>query len=59
MFKPMQPLDRKQIIESLKWITYKTGDYVFKKGDEGNKFYIVEDGQCHAIIDGATVMKYN
>ena len=36
-------------------VTVSAGDTVFRQGDHGDRFYVVEDGRCEVAIDGEKV----
>jgi len=50
--------ERSQVADALRPETFKKGDTIVKEGDEGDKFYIVEDGILYASKGGKRVMDY-
>ena len=40
---------------------FKAGEYIIKAGEEGNKFYLIEEGECLATKgeESKEVMQYN
>ncbi|OMJ78441.1 hypothetical protein SteCoe_21768 [Stentor coeruleus] len=49
ILQDMDPYERSQLADVLKSVVYKTGDYVIHEGDEGNVFFIVEEGTAVAL----------
>lgn len=49
LFSSMDSYERSQIVDVLKVETYKKGEYVMKQGEDGNRFYIVEEGTLSAM----------
>lgn len=58
LLSSMQMYERGQLVDALKPETFKAGDIIVKQGDPGDKFYIVEEGNCVAEKSGAEVMQY-
>lgn len=54
----MDPYERSKLAEAFKEEHFKTGDTIIKEGDEGNCFYLVEEGEATAMKGGAEVMQY-
>lgn len=50
----MEPYERSVLSDAFVEENYKAGDYVIKVGDEGNKFFLVEQGELVATkaLDG-------
>ena len=48
-----------QVADALKPETFTAGSAIVKQGEPGEKFYILEEGECHAEKDAATVMEYS
>lgn len=44
LFSTMDQAERSRIVECFKIVRYKKGDVVVKQGEEGNRFYLVEEG---------------
>lgn len=45
--------DRKQAVtDALEPVTFETGEYVFHKGDVGDRFYIIQSGEVSVVDDG-------
>jgi len=55
----MDAYERSQLADALKIEVFGDGLVIFKQGDVGNKFYILEDGNAVATKEGQEVMKYN
>lgn len=54
----MDAYERSQLADALKIEQVTDGAAIFKQGDVGNKFYILEEGAAVATKNGAEVMKY-
>jgi len=48
LLEAMDPYERSKIADVLKTETYQRGDYIVRQGDAGNKFYLIETGECFA-----------
>ena len=61
----MSPYERSILADGFKEESYKTGEYIIKEGDEGNNFFLIEDGSAIATKtlnpgeQPKEVMKYN
>jgi cAMP-dependent protein kinase regulator len=55
----MDAYERSQLADALKIETFADGAVIFKEGDVGQKFYIIEDGAAVATKAGAQVMSYS
>ena len=44
----MEPYERSRLSEAFKEEEYAAGDYIIKEGEEGNVFYILEEGEAYA-----------
>jgi len=51
LFSTIDAYERAQVCDALKTETYKKGEPVVKQGEEGNTFYIVEEGTLVAVKD--------
>ena len=49
IFSTMDPYERSQIADALKPIKYKEGEYVVRQGDEGDSFFMLEEGELVAL----------
>lgn len=45
MFSSLNPKDRKAIMDAVVLVKLKAGETVIKEGDDGDSFYLVEDGE--------------
>lgn len=54
----MDAYERSQLADALKVEQFSDGESIFKEGDVGNKFYIIEDGAAVATKGGTQVMTY-
>ena len=61
ILETMEPYERSVLSDAFIEETFKAGQQIIKEGEEGNKFYLVEEGQCVATIgaDKKEVMTYN
>ena len=48
ILKTMEPYERSKLSEAFKEEEYAAGDYIIKEGEEGNVFYILEEGEAYA-----------
>jgi len=55
----MDAYERSQIADALRCETFTDGARIVTQGEEGKKFYIVEDGEAVVLKDGVQVMNYN
>jgi cAMP-dependent protein kinase regulator len=55
----MDAYERSQLADALKIENVLDGNTIFKEGDMGNKFYIIEEGGAVANKAGAQVMTYS
>ena len=57
----MEPYERSVLSDAFIEESFKAGQQIIKEGEEGNKFYLVEEGQCVATIgaEKKEVMTYN
>jgi cAMP-dependent protein kinase regulator len=44
MFNTLNPKDKKAIIDAVLLVSKNAGDVIIKEGDDGDNFYLVEDG---------------
>jgi len=48
LLKDLDFYERMQVADILKPISYKSGEYIIKKGEIGDKFYFIEEGKVKA-----------
>mmetsp|Transcript_55112 Transcript_55112/g.131329 ORF Transcript_55112/g.131329 Transcript_55112/m.131329 type:complete len:414 (-) Transcript_55112:271-1512(-) len=58
LLQSMDAYERGQLSDALKVEVFGDGDAIVKAGDNGNKFYIIEDGNAEAEKNGEVVMQY-
>ena len=53
MFEALNPKDRKSIIDAIVPVSKSKGDVIIKQGDEGDSFYVLENGalNCSKFIN--------
>merc|ERR1712216_1084988 len=56
LLETMESYERNQLADALKPESFPAETEIIKQGDEGNKFYIVEEGTLVAKKDGADVL---
>ncbi len=56
LLESMDPYERTKLSDVMKIEKHKAGEYIIKQGDEGNTFYIIEEGKAVAtkILQGKT-----
>jgi len=54
----MGKVERSQISDALHKEKYVDGATIMSQGEVGNKFYIIEEGECVALKNGKAVMSY-
>jgi len=59
LLSKMDAYERSQLADALKVEKFSDGETIFKEGDVGNKFYIIEDGAAVATKAGNQVMAYS
>jgi predicted MFS family arabinose efflux permease len=55
IFAPLPPTSVEHLAIKLVPVTLAAGDTVFREGDHGDRFYVVEEGRCEITIDGEKV----
>ena len=55
IFAPLPPSTIEQLAVKLVPVDVAAGGTVFRQGDHGDRFYVVEDGRCEIAIDGEKV----
>ncbi|CEM10229.1 unnamed protein product [Vitrella brassicaformis CCMP3155] len=60
LLKEMDAYERSKLADALKTAAFKDGEVIVKQGDEGDKFYIIEEGEAEAFKEGGAgkVMDY-
>ena len=48
ILKSIDPYELGQICDALKTENFEKGDYIIKQGEQGDVFYILDDGKAHA-----------
>jgi cAMP-dependent protein kinase regulator len=48
ILESMEPYERSVLSDAFIEETFKAGDYIIRVGDEGNKFYLIEEGELYA-----------
>ena len=61
ILETMEPYERSVLSDAFIEESFQAGQQIIKEGEEGNKFYLVEEGQCVATIgaEKKEVMTYN
>jgi len=55
IFAPLPPPAVEHLAIKLVPVAVSSGETVFREGDHGDRFYVVEDGRCAITIDGETI----
>ncbi|CEL98129.1 unnamed protein product [Vitrella brassicaformis CCMP3155] len=50
LFAELEPEEEKVLVDAFFEITYNEGDLIIKQGDEGDQYYILEDGVCECFV---------
>ena len=61
ILESMEPYERSVLSDAFVEERFKAGEYIIKAGEEGNKFYLIEEGECIATKgeESKEVMHYN
>ena len=64
ILKGMEPYERSVLSDAFVEESFKAGEFIIRVGEEGHKFYLIEEGECIATIHTAEeeskeVMKYD
>lgn len=63
ILKSMEAYERSVLSDAFVEETFKAGDYIIRAGEEGNKFYLIEEGECVATkgqgADQVELMHYH
>jgi MFS family permease len=57
LFRPLPPATAEQLAASLVPVRIRAGDDVFRQGDSGDRFYLVDVGEVVVSIDGQPVQR--
>lgn len=49
LLESMDPYERSKIADALKVVKCKKGEYVVKQGEQGDMFFMIEEGQLVAL----------
>jgi len=49
--------ERKEVFDHMFEETYKAGDFVIKQGEDGDQFYVVDDGELEVFVNTKTERK--
>ncbi|KAJ1961957.1 hypothetical protein GGI12_002950 [Dipsacomyces acuminosporus] len=49
LLKSLEPYERQKIADALESVSYNDGDVIVRQGDEGNDFYLIEQGTIRVI----------
>jgi hypothetical protein len=52
IFAPLPPATLEHLASSLQQVTFPAGAVVFNQGDEGDRFYVVGEGEVEISVDG-------
>jgi len=50
MFAHLEEEERQAVFNAMFEVRYKKGDIIIRQGDEGDNFYVVEDGECDIYV---------
>ena len=57
ILQSLEPGERNRLVDCLEEKPWHEGDVVIEQGEEGDKFYIVEDGEFACFVNGAEVCR--
>jgi MFS family permease len=57
LFRPLPPATAEQLASSLVPVRVRAGDDVFRQGDSGDRFYIVDSGEVVVSVDAEPVQR--
>ena len=49
LFEPLDKFQKLKLVDGLKRIQLKLGDFVLREGDDGQEFYIIEQGEVDCL----------
>lgn len=52
LMKHLSPREVTVMVAAFRSTTFNSGDEVIRQGEEGDLFYVIEEGQCDVAIDG-------
>lgn len=55
MFAPLAPTTLEQLASSLVRVSVRTGDDVFRRGEDGDRFYVIAAGEAEVAADAGPV----
>ena len=55
LFRQLQDYELEDVIDAMQFEDVDQGEDIITEGEEGDKFYVVEEGECVIIIDGKEV----
>lgn len=53
IFGPLPPATLEHLAASLHHVTVPAGETIFRQGDEGDRFYVLDEGEVEISVDGA------
>lgn len=48
---------RRRLAEAMEPMEFEDGDVIFRKGDPGDRFFLVKEGHVRILVDGKLVSK--
>ena len=57
LFSALSDAQLEVVIQHMKVVKYMPGEYIIKEGEEGQTFYIIEDGEVQISKDGNKIRK--
>jgi len=57
LFRPLPPATAEQLASNLVPVRIRAGDDVFRQGDSGDRFYILDSGEAVVSVDGGPVQR--
>jgi MFS family permease len=53
IFAPLPPAPLEHLAANLQRVSFPGGSVIFRQGDEGDRFYVIEQGEVEISVDGA------
>eukprot|EP00388_Colpodella_angusta_P022801 GDKJ01058293.1.p1 GENE.GDKJ01058293.1~~GDKJ01058293.1.p1 ORF type:complete len:328 (-),score=84.05 GDKJ01058293.1:628-1611(-) len=58
VLQELDAYEKSKVCDALKRVTFKSGEVIIKEGDQGDRFYIIQEGTAEAIKHNRVVANY-